>query len=182
MDSPLPRFKRDPLKTKERILRAAQSVFAGSGYASVGIRDIAQEAGVNSALISRYFGSKANLFETALLDAFSTRAIFVQERENFGERVVELLLNAVDGPLPNMTILATGDPVSREIVQRIANEYMVDHLAEWMGSPDARARALNMIALMTGFAIYIHQLAIRPIPDASISWLVTQVQNIVDNV
>lgn len=45
-------------QTKSAILEAAQRLFSSRGYSETGVRDIAAEAGVNPALISRYFGSK----------------------------------------------------------------------------------------------------------------------------
>ena len=52
--------------TKEKILRSAMELFASKGYEAVGIRDIARKAGVNSSLISYYFGGKANLYREVL--------------------------------------------------------------------------------------------------------------------
>lgn len=52
--------------TKEKILRAAMELFATKGFEAVGIREIARKAGVNSSLISYYFGGKANLYREVL--------------------------------------------------------------------------------------------------------------------
>lgn len=46
---------------KDRILKTAAELFAKYGVSGVGIRRIAEEAGINHALIIRYFGSKENL-------------------------------------------------------------------------------------------------------------------------
>lgn len=45
------------------ILGAAEKLFATQGYDGTSVRDIAQEAGVNIAMISYYFGSKEKLME-----------------------------------------------------------------------------------------------------------------------
>jgi AcrR family transcriptional regulator len=52
-------------KTREQLLRAASSLFAEFGYKSVSIRQIADAAGVNSALIGYHFGGKQGLFAEA---------------------------------------------------------------------------------------------------------------------
>lgn len=57
-----PQQKRNAAETRNRLLQAARRLFATANYVSVGIREIGAEAGVNPALISRYFGSKRNLF------------------------------------------------------------------------------------------------------------------------
>ena len=56
-----PQQKRNAAETRKRLLQAARRLFATANYVSVGIREIGAEAGVNPALISRYFGSKRNL-------------------------------------------------------------------------------------------------------------------------
>ena len=57
-----PQQKRNAAETRNRLLQAARRLFARANYVSVDIREIGAEAGVNPALISRYFGSKRNLF------------------------------------------------------------------------------------------------------------------------
>lgn len=52
--------------TRDRILRAARELFADQGYARTSIRQVADRAGANSALIYYYFGNKADLFEASM--------------------------------------------------------------------------------------------------------------------
>ncbi|RYD90762.1 MAG: TetR/AcrR family transcriptional regulator, partial [Sphingobacteriales bacterium] len=46
-----------------QIMRTAESLFAQKGYDGASVRDIAEAAGVNSAMISYYFGSKEGLIK-----------------------------------------------------------------------------------------------------------------------
>ena len=50
---------------KEKLLRAATELFARNGYDGVSIREISEAAGVNSAMISYYFGGKRGLYSAA---------------------------------------------------------------------------------------------------------------------
>jgi len=50
--------------TEERILAAARKVFISRGMAGARMQDIADEAGINKALLHYYFRSKEKLFET----------------------------------------------------------------------------------------------------------------------
>jgi TetR/AcrR family transcriptional regulator len=50
--------------TEERILEAAKKVFIKQGMAGARMQDIADEAGINKALLHYYFRSKEKLFET----------------------------------------------------------------------------------------------------------------------
>jgi AcrR family transcriptional regulator len=170
---------RNAAETRARILSAAQQAFAEYGYAGVGIRDIARTAGVASSLLLRYFGSKAELFEEALVNAFYSQGFFVRDRENFGRRMAELVFAEGDAPMIPMIVLAHSDPAAREIARKLAQRHMVDGLAEWLGPPNAQARALDMLALLTGFFIHVHQLA-APAPPESAEWLAQRLQEIVD--
>lgn len=57
------------LDTEARILAAARVVFTRSGTAGARMQDIAQEAGVNQALLHYYFRSKQQLADRVLRDA-----------------------------------------------------------------------------------------------------------------
>ncbi|HOA37485.1 MAG TPA: TetR family transcriptional regulator, partial [Flavihumibacter sp.] len=49
--------------TEEKIKAAARTVLYKKGFAATRTRDIAEEAGMNLALINYYFRSKKKLFE-----------------------------------------------------------------------------------------------------------------------
>jgi AcrR family transcriptional regulator len=51
---------------REHILHVAEQLFAEQGFDGTSIRDIAQQAGVNLAMINYYFGSKENLMASLL--------------------------------------------------------------------------------------------------------------------
>lgn len=53
---------------RRRLLDAAQRLFGAQGYAGVGVRAIAEEAGVNPAMIHYYFGDKQGLYQAVLED------------------------------------------------------------------------------------------------------------------
>jgi AcrR family transcriptional regulator len=53
-------------ESQERILDAAEEVFARSGFHGVSIKDIAQAAEVDASLLHYYFASKAGLYSAAI--------------------------------------------------------------------------------------------------------------------
>lgn len=61
--------------TEEKIKEAARTVFHKKGFAATRTRDIAEEAGINLALLNYYFRSKARLFEIIMLETIS---VFIQ--------------------------------------------------------------------------------------------------------
>src|SRR5918911_3780443 len=88
--------KRDPQRTRERILDAALVEFGEHGFAGARISAIAQRAGVNQQLISYYFDGKAGLFQ-ALTDRWrrlsaelnQTSASIVDVVDNFVRASIE---------------------------------------------------------------------------------------------
>ena len=86
--------------TKERILDAAEALFADHGFASTSMRDITTEAGVNLAAVNYHFGTKI-----ALLEAVFARRFGPVNQERFealdalSEPDVELVLRAFFAPL-----------------------------------------------------------------------------------
>jgi len=62
----------DSAVTKQAILRAARELFAARGVSGVSVRDIAAAAGVNHALVHRYFGTKDEMV-AAILSAEAER-------------------------------------------------------------------------------------------------------------
>ena len=67
--------------TREQILRAARQLFSTQGYEAASLRAIAGEAGVDSALISHYFGGKEGLFEAAMELPFNPAALVAEAGE-----------------------------------------------------------------------------------------------------
>jgi AcrR family transcriptional regulator len=65
MPAPAPR-RRDSAVSRERLLRAAVELFDDRGFDRTTARDIGERAGMDAALIARYFGSKAQLYVEAL--------------------------------------------------------------------------------------------------------------------
>lgn len=62
----MPRLSNSPLDTRQRLLEGAVLLFAQKGFDGVGIRELAQKAEANSALVHYYFGSKEGLYLAAM--------------------------------------------------------------------------------------------------------------------
>lgn len=78
-----------------QIIETAEALFADRGYDGISVRDIADEAGVNVAMISYYFGSKEKLME----------AIFELRLGNTQMRVETLIKDDSMTPLQKMNLL-----------------------------------------------------------------------------
>jgi AcrR family transcriptional regulator len=60
------------VSTEEKIVQAARGVFFRKGLAGARMQDIADEAGINKAMLHYYFRSKEKLFEVIFREAFDT--------------------------------------------------------------------------------------------------------------
>jgi AcrR family transcriptional regulator len=56
-----------PVETRDSILDAAEDLFSKHGFYGVTIREVAREAGVDTALVHYYFGAKRGLFDAVFL-------------------------------------------------------------------------------------------------------------------
>lgn len=106
---------KDPKKidtsTEEKIIEAARKVFLEKGYAATRTRDIAEEAGINLALLNYYFRSKEKLFQLVMVEKlqqlFSVVLPIVnndeltleQKLETLAENYIDLLIDNSDLPI-----------------------------------------------------------------------------------
>jgi len=72
------------LSTRGQILKAADRLFGGKGFDAASVREIAEECGVNKALVHYHFGSKDGLFESVL--------------DNYYQRLDRILQEAMQQP------------------------------------------------------------------------------------
>ena len=60
------RRRHDAQASREALLEAAEAIFDERGYDAATVRDIGERAGVDAALIARYFGGKEGLYLATL--------------------------------------------------------------------------------------------------------------------
>lgn len=84
-------IKRNPERTKARLLRSGAALFDAKEYRNVSILAIAQAAGCNSALISYYFGGKAALYQAVVKEECQELSRLQEEVEAAGGTPLERL-------------------------------------------------------------------------------------------
>lgn len=144
--------KRGPVVTRRALLEAAQLLFGTHGYAAVGLRQIASLAGVDAALVNRYFGSKLELFGACLEPHLAFAPWFVGTREDFATRVVEHLFSKPNGE-PDalmMLLLAAGDEEAGPVANQLLRTGFLEPLAQWLGGRDSAPRAAAVVSLLSG--------------------------------
>lgn len=78
-----------------QIMESAEKLFAARGYDGTSVRDIAETAGINLAMVSYYFGSKEKLFE----------AMFSYRSEYFKLQLETMVANNELEPMEKMYVL-----------------------------------------------------------------------------
>ncbi|MCX6335860.1 MAG: TetR family transcriptional regulator [Bacteroidetes bacterium] len=83
---------------KEHIMHVAMELFAEKGFEGTSIRDLAQKADVNIAMVNYYFGSKEKLFEQLLADKVQfMRAKIEAVESNESLTEIEKIDHIIDG-------------------------------------------------------------------------------------
>lgn len=82
--------------TKEVLHEVAERLFARKGFEAVTVRQLANEAGVNVAMVSYHFGSKAGLLEALIAEKFPRTLERLAEIANSMSTPWEKLLATVD--------------------------------------------------------------------------------------
>jgi AcrR family transcriptional regulator len=146
---------RNATASKQALLQAAGELFGQHGFEGTTIRDIADSAGVDHALIARYYGSKADLYIAALV----AEATGDQPRHDFEglEDMVESMVARMDenglGPVMQALIRSdTAGPI-REAARAHMVRRMVDPMAERLkqrGVDGTDLRAEIVVAALIG--------------------------------
>ena len=128
------------LSTEEKIKAAARKVFTQKGYSATRTRDIAEEAGLNLALLNYYFRSKEKLFEL----------IMAEKMQQFFGVMVPVLNNAGTTLENKVTIIAENyiDLITENpelpifILHEIKNS--PDNFIKILGNPDFITKSVLM--------------------------------------
>src|SRR5690606_2165 len=151
------------LSTEEKIKEAARKVFTRKGYAATRTRDIAEEAGINLALLNYYFRTKEKLFEIVIMEKmqvlFGQIAPIIMDAntsieekvEQVAEHYIDTLLANPDIPLFVLGEIRTNpDKVATMVNTKtnLADSVLFKQLAERRPDIDPIHFVLNMLGLV----------------------------------
>ncbi len=110
--------KRDDSERANQILAAADALFGEQGYDAISVRDVAEAAGVNKALVFYYFDNKEALFERVMARYYAAHEQALRdalgEDGSVGERLHHLMDAYVD-------FIATHQNFPRFVQQQVAS-------------------------------------------------------------
>lgn len=158
--------------TRGRILEAARVAFGERGFDGATIRDVAGRAGVDSALVHHYFGTKHQLFVAAMempVDfAAVVPALLDGPQDRLGERFVRFVLELWDRPELRPLLLgivrsASTDPVAAAMLRGLLTEGPMLALVRALDRPDAALRASLAGSQFVGIILARYIIGIEPI-------------------
>jgi AcrR family transcriptional regulator len=162
-----PRFK-NAAATRENMLAAGRRRFLGESYENVGLRDIAADAGVDVALVGRYFGSKEELFREVLRSTSDEwldhgigaaelpawlAALATREHGSGTEDVERLLI----------ILRSASSPKAAEIVRDSFHADVLEPVARLLSGRDPEMRASVALSLLMGTKILRTIMDVEPL-------------------
>jgi len=160
---------RNAAATRAAMLDSARRHFARESYENVGLREIAGEAGVDPALVARYFGNKEKLFKEAVRGDDEDIMQGVR-RDGLAAHFVSLILDdeeAVDksAKIDRLLILlrSASSPKASQIIREAIDEDILGPVAAVLGGEHAEFRASLCLAVLMGTGILRSAMAIDPL-------------------
>ena len=160
--------KTKDISTEERIKAAARKVFHQKGFAGTRTRDIAEEAGVNHAMLNYYFRSKEKLFEMVMMETMAqffkgVNLMLNDESTSLDEKIdlivsnyVDLLLKEPELPTfilnevrPNPQAFVEQNPIKEALTHSVLTRQYAEAVARGeITEPNLMQAILNVIGLV----------------------------------
>jgi AcrR family transcriptional regulator len=152
--------------TRAAILAAAREQFALHGYQAATIRGIAASAGIDPAMVMRYYGNKEGLFAAAAEFDLRMPDFSTLPRETVGAAMVEHFLDRWEGDDTLMALLrsAVTSEAANARVQAVFAMQVAPQIARLTGEPKAAAARAGMVATqLLGLALCRYLLKLPPL-------------------
>jgi AcrR family transcriptional regulator len=175
--------------TRTAIIDAAGRLFLERGYEQTSMRAIGAAAGVDAALVTHFFGSKANLLATALHWPFDPDVevprLLSGGPDHVGRRLVRLITRTWDeqhqrNPILTLLRAATSEPRAAELLGTFLKTRLFDPLLAALGSNRPELRSELAISQLAGLAITRYILHLEPLatapPHNIVNWIGPTIQ------
>jgi AcrR family transcriptional regulator len=155
--------------TRAEILRAAQARFATDGYQKATIRAIAADVGIDPSMVMRYYGSKSNLFASAVAVDLRLPDLTAIPRRRLGTTLVAHFLRRWEGDPADDALLmllrsAATDQFAAERMRAIFRDQLTPRLLNLISDPaEAAERAALISTQLLGLALCRNILRLPPV-------------------
>ena len=166
--------------TRAAILISARQAFARAGYDGVGVREIAEGAGVTAMLVNRYFGSKEQLFAEVVAEVMSKPAIITKEivaSPTAGNEIAAALINLTAGgssPLDGfrITLHSASSPSAAEIGRKQIEAHHHKVLTAALRGAHAAERAALVLSIVAGVQVMRQMIGLTALTECPPTMLV----------
>ncbi|WP_405916461.1 TetR family transcriptional regulator [Streptomyces sp. NBC_00728] len=178
--------------TRDRILEAAREEFSERGYEKTSVRGIAKSAGVDSALVHHYFGTKEQVFEAAVEGAMAPAlgapdtidTIVEGPLGGVGERLTRFFLGVWENPTSRTPLLAivrsaVNNDTAAAVFRRLVAAQLLRRIAARLDAPDAELRAELAAAQLVGVAMLRYVIKVEPLASVDLERVVAGVAPVV---
>ncbi|MGH1552422.1 TetR family transcriptional regulator [Streptomyces sp. L7] len=175
--------------TRDRILAAAREEFSERGYEKTSVRGIAKAAGVDSALVHHYFGTKEQVFEVAISVAFAPaanapEAVADGPLDGVGERLTRFIFGVWENPATRKPLLAVvrsavNNEAAAAVFRRLVVAQVLGRVAAQLDVPDAELRAELAAAQLVGTAMLRYVIKVEPLASADPEQIIARVAPVV---
>jgi AcrR family transcriptional regulator len=171
---------RNAAATREAILRSALAAFSRYGYDGVGVREIAQMAGVTGVLVNRYFGSKEELFAATVEIICSDHRIFESDSATLAKRLAAKIMSKTE-PIDALLLILRSAPNPRaaEILRENIARHFERLLKASLPGPNAGERAAMILALVVGFQLFRKVIGSKALVNANHASLSRRLETII---
>jgi AcrR family transcriptional regulator len=153
--------------TRARLLDAARIRFLDQGFDATTVREIAGDAGVDPALVMRYFGTKEGLFAEITLTEVSFADLLEGDRATLGHRLALLVLNKKERSGIETVLRSLGVAGVSARCEAELHDQFIAPLAKWLGGRDALVRAGAIVSILNGLTLSLAVLEQRSLVDAN---------------
>jgi len=170
-----------PSSTRAEILAAAASCFATAGYDATSLRRVAADAGVDPALVRRFFGDKERLFTevaSALIDPERALAAVTEGPPSAaGERLLRYFLAMLGdvgqpGPYLGLVRCAVTSEHAAGLFRRFLAERVLAEIAARLDAGRPELRAALVASQLVGLAVARYAVRLAPLTAAGADELV----------
>ncbi|GAA2519353.1 TetR/AcrR family transcriptional regulator [Streptomyces longisporus] len=175
--------------TRDRILAVAREEFSERGYEKTSVRGIAKAAGVDSALVHHYFGTKEQVFEAAIEVAFAPalnapEALADGPTDGVGERLTRFIFGIWENPTTRTPLLAivrsaVNNEAAAAVFRRLVASQLLRRVAAQLDRPDAELRAELAAAQLVGCAMLRYVIKVDPLASADVEQIIARVAPVV---
>lgn len=158
--------------TRAAIKAAARRQFAALGYDRTSLRSIAQEAGVDPALVGHFFGSKQKLFTTVMELPFDPATaiplILDGDRAEIGHRFASFVLSLLESPegaarVTGLVRAAASEEEAARMVRDLITRDILTPLADRLGLDHPKLRGSLTGSQVVGLVMARYVVKVEPL-------------------